>query len=108
MIEKISAKMVPHTFGVVTNVDKALLVSTDSQSEHFRYENSICVELGSLTPNRQYNCTGSMHFNGRSVSNQSLTIVTDYGGKWNAYFCFKFCVFLGTPTVKPIIWVSWG
>lgn len=80
--------MAPHAFGVVKkSVGKALLVSTDSQSGPFGYENLICVELGDLAPNRQYNCTGAMHFDGRNVSSQSLTIVTDYDGKCD--FCFN-------------------
>lgn len=106
MVEKISVKMVPHTFEVVKNIDKPL-VSTDSHPENFGRD-PICVGLGGLSPYREYRCNGSMYFNEKKVSNQSLSICTDYAGKCNAYFCFRFHIFLGTPTMKPIIWVSWG
>lgn len=99
MVEKISVKMVPHAFGVVKNIDKALLLSTD---------NGICGVLEDLSPNRRYDCIGSIHFNEINVGSQNLIIHTDYGGKCNAYFWFTFQIFLGTPTVKPIVEVSWG
>lgn len=109
MVEKISVKMVPHTFGIMKNINKALLVSTDSQPEQISgYENLVCQVLEDLSPNRMYSCTGDMHFNQRNVSRQIITVTTDYGGKCSAYFYFTFHVFLGAPTMKPIIWASWG
>lgn len=97
--------MVPQTLGAVKNIDKGLLVSTDST---FTDKNQICKVLKNLLPNHLYNCTGSIVFNGNSVANPIFTLLTDYGGKCNSYFWFTFHIFLGTPTMKPIIWVSWG
>lgn len=109
MVEKISVKMVPHTFGIMKNINKALLVSTDSQSAQILADkNLVCQVLEDLSPNSVYSCTGDMHFNQRNVSRQIITVTTDYGGKCSAYFYFTFHVFLGAPTMKPIIWASWG
>lgn len=108
MVEKIPFEMVPHIFGVVKNIDKSLLVSTDSQSAYFRYKNLICKELEDLSPNRHYDCIGYIHFTEMDVVKQNFPIQTDYDGKCNAYFCFTFHIFLETPTMNPIICVSWG
>ncbi|RLW06003.1 hypothetical protein DV515_00004999, partial [Chloebia gouldiae] len=42
--------------------------------------NGICGVLEDLSPNRRYDCIGSIHFNEISVGRQNLTIHTDYGG----------------------------
>ncbi|KAL2301641.1 hypothetical protein Nmel_011031, partial [Mimus melanotis] len=47
--------------------------------QNLESENLICKVLEDLLPNRQYNCIGYMHFNGRNFTNQSFTIETDYG-----------------------------
>lgn len=105
MVGKISVRMVPYTLGAVKNIDKALLVSLDSKSSD---KNQTCEVLKNLFPNRLYDCVGSIGFYENIVANQTFNISTDYGGKCNAYFWFTFHLFLGTPTMKPIIWVSWG
>lgn len=100
MVEKIPVKMVPGTFGLMKNIDKTLLVSTGSQDVT---ELNECKELNALSPNKEYNCTGTVHFFEKEVVNQTFTIRTDYGGKCNAYFCFMFHIFLEIPTMNPII-----
>ncbi|XP_015492105.1 receptor-type tyrosine-protein phosphatase C isoform X1 [Parus major] len=64
---------------VTCNGISPLKYSGNSQSTHFRYENSVCEELKDLSPNHQYHCIGSIYFNERNVANQSFTILTDYG-----------------------------
>ncbi|XP_027527676.1 receptor-type tyrosine-protein phosphatase C isoform X2 [Neopelma chrysocephalum] len=38
-----------------------------------------CKSLNNLSPNREYNCYGTMYFPKNVVANQSFTITTDYG-----------------------------
>ncbi|XP_074007393.1 receptor-type tyrosine-protein phosphatase C isoform X2 [Numenius arquata] len=41
--------------------------------------NTACAKLKGLSPNRVYNCHGTIHCCKKEVVNQSLTIETDYG-----------------------------
>uniref|UniRef100_A0A674HHS7 Receptor-type tyrosine-protein phosphatase C n=1 Tax=Taeniopygia guttata TaxID=59729 RepID=A0A674HHS7_TAEGU len=41
--------------------------------------NGICGVLEDLSPNRRYDCIGSIHFNEINVGSQNLIIHTDYG-----------------------------
>ncbi|XP_062353247.1 receptor-type tyrosine-protein phosphatase C isoform X3 [Cinclus cinclus] len=50
-----------------------------SQSEPSESGNSVCKVLQNLSPYRQYNCIGYMHFNGRNFPEQILNIETDFG-----------------------------
>lgn len=77
--------MLECTLGVVKNIGKILFVSTDLPV--FTELNQSCKELNNLSANSQYNCTGTIHFFEKKIANQEFIIKTDYGGKWNAYFC---------------------
>ncbi|XP_071421092.1 receptor-type tyrosine-protein phosphatase C isoform X2 [Pithys albifrons albifrons] len=44
-----------------------------------RYSEESCKELDNLSPNRVYNCTGTMYFHEEKVAKQNFTITTDYG-----------------------------
>ncbi|KFR08031.1 Receptor-type tyrosine-protein phosphatase C, partial [Nipponia nippon] len=70
-------KMVPCTFGVVKNIDKTLLMSTDSLG--FTVSNRTCKDLNNLSPNHNYSCSGTIHFFEEHVVDQTFTIRTDYG-----------------------------
>ncbi|KFP08131.1 Receptor-type tyrosine-protein phosphatase C, partial [Calypte anna] len=41
--------------------------------------NKTCKELDSLSPNHEYNCTGTVHFFENETVNQAFSIATDYG-----------------------------
>ncbi|XP_075566800.1 receptor-type tyrosine-protein phosphatase C [Pelecanus crispus] len=45
----------------------------------FFFNKQYCKKLDTLSPNQEYNCTGTVHFWGKEVDKQHLTITTDYG-----------------------------
>lgn len=112
MVEKIPVTMVPYTSGVVKNIDKTLFVSTDvtdGRKLEFNSElNQICLQPNAFSPNHEYSCDGTIYFFEHVVANQSFNVTTDYGSKYNAYFCFMFHIFLENPAMNPTICASWG
>ncbi|KAM6199881.1 receptor-type tyrosine-protein phosphatase C [Sarcoramphus papa] len=45
----------------------------------FTVSNQVCKELDNLSPNREYNYTGTVHIFEENFVNQSIIVTTDYG-----------------------------
>lgn len=54
------------------------------------------IFLKSLSSDSEYNCSVTVHFFEKNFT-KDFKITTDYDGKYNAYFCFTFHIFLEKP-----------